>query len=175
VRPFSSVRMRRALCGLVSYGEGGLLWSLHGMEAQSCNARVSSPQLVTLAKTCAFTARPAGCTNGPALLFTLPPYDITTQRSKLVSTFLETTTSPHLTSLFTRMISSASLDTATSIHPAAPRLIANMTDMAMPDARLIEMHPWDAQQHEDALAHLERLQEMVCTSSTGRNEKPDTH
>ncbi|KAK0769866.1 hypothetical protein LTR02_014151 [Friedmanniomyces endolithicus] len=33
--------------------------------------------------------------------------------------------------------------------------------MAMPDARLIEMHPWDAQQHEDALAHLERLQEML--------------
>jgi len=48
-----------------------------------------------------------------------------------------------------------------------------MTDMAMPDARSIEMHLWDAQQHEDALAHLERLQEMVYISSTGRNEKPN--
>ncbi|KAK0258244.1 hypothetical protein B0A54_00170 [Friedmanniomyces endolithicus] len=36
-----------------------------------------------------------------------------------------------------------------------------MTDMAMPDARPTEMHAWDAQQHEDALAHLERLQEML--------------
>ncbi|KAK0268467.1 hypothetical protein LTR35_015488 [Friedmanniomyces endolithicus] len=36
-----------------------------------------------------------------------------------------------------------------------------MTDMAMPDARPIEMQQWDAQQHEDALAHLERLQEML--------------
>ncbi|KAK1066533.1 hypothetical protein LTR12_001764 [Friedmanniomyces endolithicus] len=36
-----------------------------------------------------------------------------------------------------------------------------MTDMAMPDARPIEMQQWDAHHYGNALAHLESLQEKI--------------